>query len=259
MAVRRKLPLRAVGRLAYRAGRRASREDVEDSDSPGSPFCANRAPGDGFVAMAARRKPPARRRSFGISRRMMRIGGRCKDSDSPGNPSARTHPGEGFMAMAAHRKPPLRAVGRLAYHAGRCASRENGNDSDPSGNPSLHEPRPRGRFRGGGNSSERPPARRRSLGISRRMAVSQQRRLPRERFVGKEASGACFPGDENRSYCAQGTDGWAFIPRQDSPLGWVALQPRAAAYPSASRRFSRHTSRICPRPLKSQGTTSASR
>ena len=167
MAVRRKLPLRAVGRLAYRAGRRASREDVEDSDSPGNPLCTNRAPGgrlrgnssspeaplravgrlayhagrcasgedvkdsdspgtplrnrglgDGFEAMAARRKPPARRRSFGISRRMMRIGGRCKDSDSPGNPSARTHPGEGFMAMAAHRKPPLRAVGRLAYRAG---------------------------------------------------------------------------------------------------------------------------------------------
>ena len=168
-------------------------------------------------------------------------------------------PGGRLRGNSSSPEAPLRAVGRLAYHAGRCASRENGNDSDPSGNPSLHEPRPRGRFRGGGNSSERPPARRRSLGISRRMAVSQQRRLPRERFVGKEASGACFPGDENRSYCAQGTDGWAFIPRQDSPLGWVALQPRAAAHPSASRRFSRHTSRICPRPLKSQGTTSASR
>ena len=109
------------------------------------PLTARTAPpGDGFMAVAVRWKPPARCRSFGISRRTLRIGGRCKDSDSPGNPSARTHPGEGFMAMAAHRKLPLRAVGRLAYRAEQCVSRENVNDSDPSGNPSLHEPRPPG-------------------------------------------------------------------------------------------------------------------
>ena len=50
-------PLRAVGRLAYRAGRCASQEAVEDSDSPGIPL-RKRAPGDGFDAMAVRWKPP---------------------------------------------------------------------------------------------------------------------------------------------------------------------------------------------------------
>ena len=94
----------------------------------------------------------------------------------------------------------VRGTGARAYRAGWRGSEEDVEDNDPPGNPLSARTAPRGRFRGGGNSSERPPARRRSLGISRRMAVSQQRRLPRERFVGKEASGACFPGDENRSY-----------------------------------------------------------
>ena len=94
----------------------------------------------------------------------------------------------------------------LAYRAGRRASGEDVNDSDSPGNPSLHEPRPRGRFRGNGSTPEAPL---RAVG---RLAYRAEQCVSRE-----DVDDSDSPGNPSARARPRGTVSWQWQYAGSSP------------------------------------------